>query len=257
MNVRFLGAHNSESKETKLTSLLIDDVLAIDAGSLSSELTFAEQEKIQAILLSHGHYDHIRDVPAFAFNNRSRTTKVFALPQTLKMLSSHLTDGVIYPEFTKRIPFFLEKPCLKYVALDPFHLVNIEGYHVLSLPVNHTIQAIGFEITSKEGKKLFFSGDTGPGLSALWEHIVPDLLIIEVTFPNRLESRAMNAAHLCPKMLKKELNDFRRVKGYLPQIILFHLSPKHENEIRKEIKKVTQDLKHPIIISSEGVKHTI
>ena len=226
----------------------------MDAGSLASELSFSDQEKIKAILLSHGHYDHIRGVPAFAFNNPDHTTEIFATSQTLKILSSHLIDGVIYPEFTKKIPFFLEKPSLKFVALEPFISVNIEGYQVLPLPVRHTINAVGFEITSKDGTKVFYSGDTGPGLSALWEHISPQLIIVEVTFPNRLENRAINSAHLCPKMLKKELKDFHRVKGCYPQVTLFHLSPKLEKEIKKEVKEISKELKLNISIACEGEK---
>jgi len=252
--VRFLGAHNAESRDTRLPSFLIDDVLAVDAGSLASELSFSEQEKIKAILLSHGHYDHIRGVPAFAFNNTGKTTRVFATQQTLKILSSHLVDGIIYPKFTKKIPFFLEKPSLKFVALEPFNLLDVEGYQVLALPVNHTISTVGFEITSKDGKKLFYTGDTGTGLSALWEHISPELIIMDVTFPNRLEYRAINAAHLCPKFMKNELIEFYRVKEYFPKIILFHLFPKFEEEIKKEVKEIAKELKIPINIAREGEK---
>ena len=200
MKIRFLGAHNAESKNTKLVSILIDDIIALDAGSLSSELTFDEQRKIKAILLTHGHYDHIRGVPAFAFNNPDHTTKVYATSPTLKILSSHLVDGLIYPKFTKKITFFLEKPALEYIKIEAFNTINVEGYQVFTLPVNHTIYTVGFEITSKDGKKIFFTGDTGPGLSALWEHISPDLIIVDTTFPNKLENRAINAAHLCPKL---------------------------------------------------------
>ena len=254
MIVRFLGAHNAESRDTRLPSFLIDDVLAVDAGSLASELSFSEQEKIKAILLSHGHYDHIRGVPAFAFNNTDKTTRIFATQQTLKILSSHLVDGIIYPKFTKKIPFFLEKPSLKFVALEPFNLLDVEGYQVLALPVNHTISTVGFEITSKDGKKLFYTGDTGSGLSALWEHVSPELIIMDVTFPNRLENRAINAAHLCPKFMKNELIEFYRVKGYFPKIILFHLFPKFEEEIKKEVKEIAKELKIPINIAREGEK---
>jgi ribonuclease BN (tRNA processing enzyme) len=252
VEIKFLGAHNAESKDTKLVSILIDDVLAIDAGSLASELTFSEQEKIKAILLTHGHYDHIRGVPAFAFNNPDHTTKIYAAPPTLKILSSHLVDGLIYPEFTKKIPFFLEKPSLKFIAIEPFNPVNVEGYRVLALPVNHTIHSVGFEITSKEGKKVFYTGDTGSGLSALWEHIEPDLIIVDVTFPNKLENRAINAAHLCPKLLKKELIEYHRIKGHYPCVILIHLSPKFEKIIKQEVKEVSKELKTPIEIATEG-----
>ena len=224
----------------------------MDAGSLSSELSFSEQRKIKAILLTHGHYDHIRGVPAFAFNNTDHTTRVFATSPTLKILSSHLVDGVIYPKFTKRIPFFLEKPSLKYIAIEAFNKVNIEGYEVLPLPVNHTIYTVGFEITSKDGKKIFFTGDTGSGLSALWEHISPDLIIVDVTFPNKLENRAINAAHLCPKLLKKELIELHHVNGDYPEIFIIHMSPKFEKVIKKEINEVAKELNITINIASEG-----
>jgi ribonuclease BN (tRNA processing enzyme) len=254
--IRFLGTHNAESKDTRLVSFLIDDVLAVDAGSFTSELSFSEQKKIKAILLSHGHYDHIRGVPAFAFNN-NHTTKVFATLQTLSLLSSHLIDGVIYPKFTEEIPFFPEIPLLDFVAVEPFNPVDIEGYQVLPLPVNHTIDTVGFEITSKDGKKVFYSGDTGPGLSAIWEHTSPQLIIVDVSFSNRLENRARNAGHLCPKMLKEELTEFRKLKGYLPEVVLIHLSPDLEREIEVETNGLAEELKLSISIAREGMKVTI
>jgi ribonuclease BN (tRNA processing enzyme) len=252
VKIRVLGAHNAESDKTKLVSLVIDDIIAIDAGSLASELTFSEQEKIKNILLTHGHYDHIRGVPSFAFNNTEQTTKVFATPETFRLLSSHLVDGIIYPKFTSKIPFFLEKPSLKFIALEPFKQVIIDGYKVTPMPVNHTINTVGFEVKSKNDKNVFFTGDTGPGLSALWEYMSPQLIIIDLTFPNSLENRAINSGHLCPKMLKNELLNFYRVKKYYPRIILIHLSPKLEEEIKSEIMDISKELEHPISIAKEG-----
>lgn len=257
MEIKFLGAHNAESKTTKMASILIDNVLALDAGSITSELSFSQQKKIKAILLTHGHYDHIRGVPAFAFNNTNNTTKIFASSQTLQILSTHLVDGLIYPKFTDKIPFFLKKPALKLIAIEPFNKINIEDYQVEAFPVYHTIYTLGFEITSKDGKKLFYTGDTGSGLSALWDYISPDLLIIDVTFPDRLENRAINAAHLCPKLLKKELIELYNVKNHYPRIVLTHLSPKFEKEIRKEIKELEKELKIELEIANEGEKYII
>jgi ribonuclease BN (tRNA processing enzyme) len=251
MIIRFLGTHNAESKNTRLVSLLIDGVLAVDAGSLVSELTFPEQKKIKAILLSHGHYDHIRAVPAFAFNNSDRTTEVIATPQALDILSSHLIDGVVYPEFTSEASF-LQKATIKLVPLGFFKRQNIVGYEVMAVPVQHPLDGVGFEITSSDGKTLFYTGDTGPGLSSIWGKISPQLLISDLTWPNSLANAAKDAGHLCPEMLKEELIEFRRVKGYLPKVVVIHLSPQHEPEIEKEVREVSKSLGISIDIAHEG-----
>jgi Cft2 family RNA processing exonuclease len=251
MIIRFLGTHNAESKNTRLVSFLIDGVLAIDAGSLVSELAFKEQARIKAILLSHGHYDHIRAVPAFAFNNSDRTTKVISTPKTLEILSSHLIDGVVYPKFTSDATF-LQKATIKLVPLEPFKPQNIEGYEVMAVPVQHPLDGVGFEITSSDDKTLFYTGDTGPGLSSIWEHISPQLIIADVTWPNSLSTAARDAGHLCPKMLEKELVEFRRLKGYLPRVVINHLSPHHEPEIEKEVREVATLLRTSIDIAHEG-----
>ena len=251
MIVRFLGTHNAESKDTRLVSLLIDDVLAVDAGSLVSELTFPEQRKIKAILLSHGHYDHIRAVPAFAFNNSDRTTKVVATARTLEILSSHLIDVVVYPEFTSKASF-LGKATIKFVPLEPLKRKDIEGYQVMAVPVPHPLDGVGFEITSGDGKPLFYTGDTGPGLSSIWGNISPQLIIAEVTWPDRLAGMAREAAHLCPEMFKEELLELRRIKGYLPRVVAIHMSPQHETEIRREVGEVAELLGISIDIPREG-----
>ena len=250
MIIRFLGTHNAESKNTRLVSFLIDNVLAIDAGSLVSELTFSEQEKIKAILLSHGHYDHIRAVPAFAFNNYDRTTRIIATQETLDILSSHLIDGVVYPEFTSD-DSFLQKATLELVPLEPFKRRNIEGYEVRAVPVQHNLDGVGFEITSRD-RTLFYTGDTGPGLSSVWGDISPQLIITDLTWPNSLSNAAKSAGHLCPEMLKEELIEFRRVNKYLPRVTAFHMSPQHEPDIEKEVGEVAKSLGISIDIAREG-----
>lgn len=256
MRIRFLGVHNAESKNTRLVSLLVDDVVAIDAGSLSSELTFSEQKKVKVILLSHGHYDHIRAVPAFAFNNMEHLTTVYGTREALDILLSHFVDGIVYPKFTEKI-FFLERPALELVPLEPSKLVWIEGYRVLPVTVNHPRGAIGYEITSGDGKTLFYTGDTGPGLSAVWSKVSPQLLIIDVTFSNSLEERARDAGHLCPSLLKAELVEFRRIRKYLPQVVLVHMSPKLEEEITAEVGDVARELGLPISIAGAAQEITI
>ena len=253
MIIRFLGTHNAESKDTRLVSFLVDDVLAVDAGSLVSELTFPEQKKIKAILLSHAHYDHIRAVPAFAFNNSDRTTRVIATHKTLEILSSHLIDGVVYPKFTSEASF-LQKATINLAPLELFKSQKIEGHEVRALPVRHNLDGVGFEITSGDGKTLFYTGDTGPGLSSVWSKVSPQLIIADVTWPNSLADAAENAGHLCPDMLKEELIEFRQANDYLPKVVAIHTSPQHEPEIEREVRKVAKLLGTSIDIAHEGDK---
>jgi ribonuclease BN (tRNA processing enzyme) len=111
---------------------------------------------------------------------------------------------------------------------------------------------VGFEITSGDGKTLFYTGDTGPGLSSVWGKISPQLIIADVTWPNSHANAAKDAGHLCPEMLKEELIEFRRVNDYLPRVAVIHVSPRHEPEIEREVREVAKLLGASIDIAHEG-----
>jgi len=256
MEIRVLGAHNIESATTRLTTLLIDDTIAVDAGALTSSLSLSEQEKVSHILLTHCHYDHVRDVPAIALNisHFEKNIRVYSQASTLHAISDHILNGVIYPDFTK-IP--AANPPLEFCPLEPHKVEIIGGYKVLAVPVKHGVPAVGYQITSDEGRSLFYSGDTGPGLSSCWENISPQLLFIDMTLPNRLEAHAVSSGHLTPRLLGEELAGFRRTRGYLPQVMIIHLSPVFEDEIKEEVEQVAKSLGVDISLSYEGMRLSI
>ncbi len=97
MNIQLLGAHNCESQNTKLTSLLIDDILVVDAGGLTSSLSFPAQQKLKAILLTHQHYDHIKDVPTITFNfaMANAAIDIYSILPVYEALTTHGFDYTI------------------------------------------------------------------------------------------------------------------------------------------------------------------
>lgn len=253
MEIQILGAHNLETPESKLVSLLIDGILALDAGSLTSSLSLADQARLKAILLTHCHFDHLRDIPAIALATAYLgTTHVYAMATTLNALSSHLINGEIYPKFEEWPS--AERPSLKLHVLEPFKPESVVGYKVVALPVKHAGAAVGFEITSVEGKSLFYSGDSGAGLSTCWPHLSPQLMIIEVTGPNRWEKMMREAGHLTPELLRQELREFQRLKGYLPPVVAVHLNPQVRDEIVGEIAELAEEFGSPISVGQEGMK---
>ena len=254
MEIRVLGAHNLESATTRMTSLLVDDVLAVDAGALTSSLTFEEQEKVSSILLTHCHYDHMRDVAAIAinFSHFQKTIRVYAQASTLDVIYNHMLNGVIYPKFTEILT--PDYPPVKFCPLEPCKVADIDGYQVLAVSVKHGVPTVGYQISSAGGKSFFYSGDTGPGLSSCWEYISPELLITDLTMPNRLEEHALSSNHLTPRLLVEELAEIKRTGGYLPQVVLIHVSPMFEGEIKEEVEGVAKGLGANITLGYEGMR---
>ena len=252
MNIKTLGAHNCESRNTKLATLLIDDIIAIDAGALTSSLSFPAQRKLRAILLTHQHYDHIKDVPTIAFNFAMTWTaiNVYSTPPVYQALNLILGNN-LYPNF---LEFPRGNPTIKFNLIKPNEAEEIEGYSILPLPVNHSIPTVGYQVTSPDGKTVFYTGDTGPGLKDCWQRISPQLLITEVSAPNRFEELYKGRGHLTPNLLQEELTGFQELKGYLPQVVIVHMNPGLEAEIKGEVAAVAQSLNHPITLAREGMK---
>ena len=253
MKIQLLGAHNCESQSTKFVSLLIDDSLVLDAGGLTSSLSFPAQQKLKAILLTHQHYDHIRDVPAIAMNFylSGATINIYSTLPVYDVLTAHLLDGELYPNFLEQPQ---GNPTIKFTVIEPHKTEQIEGYTIVAVPVNHSVPAVGYQVTSPDGKIVFYTGDTGPGLIHCWERVSPQLLIIEVTAPNRYEELYKKRGHLTPALLKQELAVFRELKGYLPQVVVVHMNPILEEEIKAEIAAVAKDLNSPITLGYEGMQ---
>ena len=253
MNIQVLGAHNCESQNSKLLSILIDDVLAMDAGGLTSSLSLPAQQKIKSILITHHHYDHVRDIPAIAMNLflQNNTTNVYSTQPVYDTITTYLLNDRLYPNFLKRPP---EKPTIKFTVVEPHQTKQIESYSILAVPVNHTDPALGYQVTAPDGKTVFYTGDTGPGLTDCWEYISPQLIIIEVTASNRFEEWAGEGGHLTPSLLKQELTSFREVKGYLPRVITVHMNPDLEKETAAEIAVVAQALNNSITPAYEGMR---
>ena len=70
MKIRALGCDGGSLPGFSPVSLLIDEKICIDAGTLTSVLSFEEQLKISSVFITHPHLDHIHEL-AFLVDNRS------------------------------------------------------------------------------------------------------------------------------------------------------------------------------------------
>jgi ribonuclease BN (tRNA processing enzyme) len=252
VKIQILGAHNIESRNTRHISLLIDGVLAIDAGALTSSLSRQEQQALKAVLLTHQHYDHIRDIPGLGINFSlyEKTLDIYGSQATGSVLMEHLLNDIVYPNFTVKP---LDRPSLRFTEVEAGQEMTIAGYTVLPVPTTHAVPTLGYQVTSADGRKVFYTGDTGPSLADTWQQISPDLLIIELTMPNKYDNFVLSTGHLTAERFQKEMESLREIKGYLPQIVLVHMNPIDEKEIKTEIDSVARALKTAIRFGHEGM----
>ena len=256
MDIRILGAHNGESANSSCVTFVIDGTLAVEAGGLTSRLTIEEQRQIDAVILTHHHLDHIRDIPAIALNffRQGASVDVYSTAQVCDVIKDHLMNKAVYPEF-QNIPE--NKPTVSFLEIEPYGLAWIDGHSILPVPVNHTGAAVGYQISDKQGKTVFYTGDTGPDLAECWRHVSPQLLIIDVSLTNAFEDFARQTGHLTANLLERELISFREIKGYLPEVLAIHMDAALEPEIREELAAVAENLHARITVAQEDMRLTI
>ena len=256
MNLRVLGAHNLESRHTRMESHLIDGQLALDAGGMTRSLTFDEQRGIRAVLLSHRHFDHVRDLLplGMALRDVQEAVGVYAIPDTLDFVGRKLLDGSLYPNFmnpdTGHDPSYILSPVEFYTEF------RVLDYTVKAVPVPHAVPAAGFLISSGE-TSLFYTGDAGEGVAAAWEHVCPDVLLTECTYGNDGASSAARAGHLTPNLLENVLVAFRERWSRLPRVIVSHINPPWEPMVRSELVGVEERLGIRIEVSSEDMSFAL
>ncbi len=237
MKIKVLGASGSEVPGHSCPALLIDGTMLLDAGTIGMSLNINEEQGLRKILLTHTHFDHIKGIPFLLDNlvirNTGNTITVLSGKDVLDDLRKNIFNGRIWPDFS-RIPS-PGRPALKYRAISPSRAVKIEGYKVRMEKVSHTVPAYGFLIENKEGKSIVYSGDTGP-TDRFWKTMAgydPGCLIVETSFPNRLEKLALASGHLTPSLLGKEIGKMRNPPE---KIFVMHIKPQYQREIETEIR---------------------
>jgi 3',5'-cyclic-nucleotide phosphodiesterase len=239
LQLRVVGCHGGETPKHRTCAFLLDERLSIDAGSLTSGLDLALQYKLEAVLVSHSHLDHIRDLATIA-DNRAQygcpPLQIVGTRPTLDILKRHFFNDLIWPDFTQ-IPSKKE-PTIVYKVLKPEVRVVIAGFGVRAIAVTHTIDTSAF-IVDKDGAAIAYSGDTGP-TDRLWEVLrrEKDLraLLMEVSFPNGMQRLATLSGHHTPQTLVKDLAKYGRPKD-LPTL-LYHIKPAFQAEVEKQCSKL-------------------
>jgi len=256
MQLRVLGCSGSDLPGHHLTSFLLNGHILLDAGSVTSSLSLAEQSQITDIFVTHTHLDHIKDILFLAdnliefFDQHDRPPlNIRGLPEVLEAIATHLLNDTIWPDFTV-IP--AKSPVLTYEPLPPKTSVALGDLLFTSCPVNHAKHASGFVVQGpNSGETLGYTGDTGP--NAEWWTFLAGLdrpvkhLITEASFPNHLEELATVSKHLTPKLLQQELKKL----SYKPKVFIYHMKSPFSEQIQEELQVALEGYSYHLLRESE------
>jgi cAMP phosphodiesterase len=226
------------SKRQHLTCFVINDRVAIDAGSLAQSCSDSQRENIRDVVLTHAHLDHIAGLPIFVddlFSSLTSPIKVHACQEVIEDLEKHIFNWSIYPRFSELSNE--NGPVLEYCPLVNGRKSDVCELHLIPIPVNHKVPSSGFLI-SDDKVSIAFSGDTSE-MDDFWAVVNVagklNALFIECAFPNSLTELADASHHLTPRKLRLELMKF---KQRATPIFVINMKPMFRETIKAELSEL-------------------
>jgi ribonuclease BN (tRNA processing enzyme) len=257
MIIRVLGCSGAIAAGSKTTAFLLDEDVLIDAGTGVGDLTLDELVRVDHILLTHSHLDHVVSVGLLADSVMRRRAQqgrgpilVHALPATIEALLTHIFNGVIWPDFT-RLPS-AEHPVLQFAPFAIGEILQLGKHRIEVLSAEHTVPAVGFAIEGGRGHWVY-TGDTGPNPD-LWlrlRDMKVDHLVIETAFSDEERVLARISHHLCPSTLGKGL---AQLQGNA-QVHITHIKPGDVDAVMSGVAGL--GLKHRVAALVAGQEHTL
>ncbi|MBW2462904.1 MAG: 3',5'-cyclic-nucleotide phosphodiesterase [Deltaproteobacteria bacterium] len=238
MELKVLGCHGGETPKHRTSSFLVNDRLAIDAGALTNTLTLDEQQKIEAVVVSHAHMDHVRDLATIADNRCQQDGPpliIAGTPATIGALRKHFFNDLLWPDFANIDTS--QGPTIRWQMIHPEEPTVLAGLEIKPVLVSHTIETAGF-VVSDGTSSIAYSGDTGP-TDRFWEVLREreDLraILMEVSFPSDQTDLAHVSGHHTPKTLAKELS---KLPAEDIPVLLFHIKPVFQGPVERELAKI-------------------
>ncbi|MGH7410703.1 MAG: MBL fold metallo-hydrolase, partial [Candidatus Methylomirabilis sp.] len=210
----------------------------LDAGSVTATLPLDSQAAIDHVLISHAHLNHVAALAFLAdnlFAARTRPIEVWSIPPVIRQLKTHIFNGIIWPDFTT-LPS-PRNPILSLHEIREGQPQRIGEYEVVSVRVHHTVEAAGYLVSDGE-TSILFQGDSGP-TDEFWKVANAaarlQAIIVETSFPNRLQDLANASGHLTPQTLHADLKKLKVNALIYAQ----HIKPQVLSEVVRELAELS------------------
>jgi cAMP phosphodiesterase len=223
------------SQEQRLTCFLIDDRVAVDAGSIALAVTDEQRQTVRDIIVTHPHMDHMATLPIYIddmFATLQQPIRVYATEEVIALLERDVFNWTVYPRFSE----LANGTCkvMEYVPIRTGEEFAVAHLRATAVAVNHIVPTVGLVISDGH-TNVAFSSDTA-ATEALWQLInrMPKLsaLFIEASFPNSMSKLADVSGHLTPEGVAIELGKLAHNHS---DVLAVHLKPSYRQTLIEEL----------------------
>ena len=237
--IKVLGAYGTKSKGYGTSSFLLNRTNVIDAGNLLDGLDVASVD-LENIWISHSHLDHIVDIAYILdnyFNLRKKTLNIYGLANTIKAIKDHFLNDYVWPDFSKIKLLDNDSMAITYQEIEIGKEYQIgEKEFIRAFKTDHTVDSCGY-IYKKENSSVLITEDTY-SLDTMIDELKSDKtiksVVVECSFPNKMENLAINSKHLTPFLLFEQL---KKLKNYDFNLYINHIKPSFYKIVIDEIEE--------------------
>jgi ribonuclease BN (tRNA processing enzyme) len=250
LKVQLLPTSLGDRSQTQsLTTFLINDTIAIDAGSLGFSLSGEQLARVGHVILTHSHLDHVASLPiaiAEVFPRLKRPMRIYGTDGVLKAVQDHLLNNVIWPDFARIRMLDSERMAVEFIPIQHHKTFEVDGVWITPVPVHHEVPTIGV-VAETDDATVAFTSDTST-TDAIWatasQRKTLRAVFVDCSFPDEMEELAKQSGHLTPKMVAAEAAKLTRPA----KVICVHIKPDTREKVLSQLVAHRRDSITPIEI---------
>lgn len=241
MRIQYIpSASDTDAAYQFLTSFIINDHIAIDAGAIGLVSPPSRQKQIRHVFLSHSHIDHVATLPMFlhnAYDPPCECVRLYASQFVHDCLRRDMFNGHLWPDLIKLSDS--SNPLIELIPLQESQPVQIGTLQITPISVDHVVPCFAF-LLEEPGTTAAIITDTGP-TQAVWKKLrsaeTLAAVFLEASFPQAFQSMAEKSKHLTTSQFLHEITKLDQV---VP-LYAIHLKAEFHDQIVCELQALGLD----------------